>query len=202
MTVLTTLLAVTTPWILGSDVKVRALVVLDYSGVVTVLLSAAVCNEGEVRLCVRDDCVIMENQDFLIDNRLSVGRVEVCLDGRFGTICRDSWDNQDASVLCSELGFSRYGAIALSDAQFAEGLKPTSYNAINCHGNESRLSDCVFVGPTGAQSCGRFEDAEVVCQSEQILTYQVSQTVICYMTHLPLPQTLTPPSLGTAPLVT
>ncbi len=124
------------------------------------------CTEGEVRLCIGEGCVFMETQDFLIDNRLSVGRVEVCLDGRFGTICRDSWENRDASVLCSELGFSRYGAIALSDAQFSEGLKPTSYNEISCHGNESKLSECAFVGPSGAQSCGRFEDAETVCQSK------------------------------------
>ncbi len=129
-------------------------------------LPSATCTEGDVRLCIGDACVVTETQDFLINNRLSVGRVEVCLEGRFGTVCRDSWENNDASVLCSELGFSRYGAIALSDAQFSEGLKPTSYNEINCVGNESRLSDCAFVGPAGAQSCGRFQDAEVVCQSE------------------------------------
>ena len=37
------------------------------------------------------------------------GRVEVCSGGQFGTICYDSWDNRDASVICSQLGFSRYG---------------------------------------------------------------------------------------------
>lgn len=56
------------------------------------------------------------------------------------------------------------GAIALRDAQFAEGQKPTSINVLNCNGSESRLSECDFVGPSGAQSCGRLEDAEVVCQ--------------------------------------
>ena len=36
-----------------------------------------------------------------------VGIVEICLNSHWGGICRDGWDNNDAAVVCNQLGFGR-----------------------------------------------------------------------------------------------
>ena len=51
------------------------------------------CREDEIRL-------VNEGADGLC------GRVEVCLDDFWGTVCDDGWDVRDATTVCRQLGLS------------------------------------------------------------------------------------------------
>ena len=53
------------------------------------------CSDGDVRL--RDG------------QSPSQGRVEICFNNQWGTVCDDFWSNDDGNVVCRQLGFSPTG---------------------------------------------------------------------------------------------
>ena len=134
------------------------------------LINIVGCTNGDARLVH-------------VNNPLE-GRVEVCYDGVWGTVCGSGWDVSDASVVCRQLGYSGsgmiiiiihtdlshpypsdtyLGAIPRTDATlFGQGTGPVFLYYVACRGLESRLLDC----PNGGielNTCSHNRDAGVTC---------------------------------------
>ncbi|XP_035670254.1 deleted in malignant brain tumors 1 protein-like, partial [Branchiostoma floridae] len=90
------------------------------------------------------------------------GRVEVFSEGQWGTVCDDVWGQEDAEVVCRQLGFP--GAEkAKTEASFGQGSGQIWLDDVQCSGSESRLQNCSH-GGWGSHNCGHEEDAGVVCK--------------------------------------
>ena len=117
------------------------------------------------------------------------GRVEVCLDQQFGTVCDDFWDPVDATVVCRQLGFSTIStlsfvfqaiteccyyvsfeiffdnqptdAIAFVRARFGAGTGPIYLDNVACTGTEGQITSCTYDSVT--TDCAHSQDAGVFC---------------------------------------
>ncbi|XP_071476063.1 scavenger receptor cysteine-rich domain-containing protein DMBT1-like [Diadema antillarum] len=98
------------------------------------------------------------------------GRVEIYDGYQWGTVCDDFWDDDDAQVVCRQLGYSITGARALTSAYYGQGSGSIFLDNVNCYGSESRLTSCSHNG-WGSNNCGHSEDAAVDCGKQ--LNYNV-----------------------------
>ena len=111
------------------------------------------------------------------------GRVEVCLNGDWGTVCDDGWGTVDANVACRQLGYSGSGkrqhysgnikfstfytfpfadATAYSNAHFGHSANIIiALDDLACTPAQSRLIDCTHDSNTG--DCSHSDDAGVQC---------------------------------------
>ena len=124
------------------------------------------CNETDVRL--------VEGQT------PHDGRIEICLDGGWGSVCYDQWDIGDAKVVCRQLGYDGCELFAWpinsmscilslfkvsltkSSSSSSNGQTYSHLDDIDCNGNESKLSDCEYKEISG-QNCDLGEEPVVTC---------------------------------------
>ncbi|XP_074423582.1 scavenger receptor cysteine-rich domain-containing protein DMBT1-like isoform X1 [Larus michahellis] len=131
------------------------------------------CNHGEDAGVVCSDANITEEvQVRLADgpNRCA-GRVEVLHQGQWGTICDDSWDLNDAKVVCRQLGCGTAVA-APGQAHFGQGLEPIWLDDAECTGLETTFTQC-SLSSWGVHNCNHEEDTGVVCSGTNPLQVRV-----------------------------
>lgn len=114
------------------------------------LILAKFCFDGEIRLA--DGANSYE------------GRVEMCHNNEWGTVCDNGWSISDGIVACRQLGLP-YVAIT-TDASFGPGAGHIWLDKLMCTGSESQLANCHHNG-FGLHSCNHNEDAGLVCGCKQ-----------------------------------
>ena len=139
------------------------------------ILYTAPCTTGQLRLAG--------------GNIANEGRVEICINNQWGTVCDNSWGYNDAIVVCRQLNYLSHGqhqdycscntchfnhvlyktgAVAFSRAHFGAGTGPIYFNNVNCRGTESNLINC---SRSSFINCyrGHSWDAGVRCQGIVII---------------------------------
>lgn len=149
--------------------------------------TAEQCLEGSIRLLPTTTSEMFYTspvnslpKQYFLKDELRVGRVEVCVDGAYGTVCDIEWDNKDAAVVCHQLGFSPYGTLyftllsatlhnlcictgAISgSSDFSDEKFNTHLFRVSCNGTESYITECQ--NSTNDRVCGQHSDAQVICQ--------------------------------------
>ncbi|KAM4899268.1 scavenger receptor cysteine-rich type 1 protein M130-like, partial [Sylvia borin] len=93
------------------------------------------------------------------------GRVEVKLQGQWGLLVDDSWDMEDAEVVCQQLGCGSASGAYSTYERFGEGDEPVSLAIVDCGGYETTLWDCEIRG-WGPYNGRIYKlDTGVVCQA-------------------------------------
>ena len=115
----------------------------------------------------------------LVGGDSTSGRVEICLNGGWGTVCDDGWDSRDARVVCRQLGLPTSceylyqhisyrpctniaDSTAVNYAGFGQGVGPIHLVNVGCYGDEFQLLSCSH-HVIGNYYCSHYEDAGVIC---------------------------------------
>ena len=102
------------------------------------------------------------------------GRVEVFINGQWGTVCDNSWDSSDARVVCRQLGYT--SGTAYGGAVYGQGTGRIWLDNLNCTGSEDSLLNCSHHG-IGQHSCSHGEDASVTCYRGEYSDFTISRLI-------------------------
>lgn len=93
--------------------------------------------------------------------------MEVCYNDFWGTVCDNEWTDEDALVVCRDLGLSIHNSSALPNSEVVDGTGKIWLENVDCQGSESSLIMCNSLERGIHKSfCAHSEDVGVQCFSK------------------------------------
>ena len=114
----------------------------------------SLCEDGDIRL---------ENGSNPLE-----GRVEVCFNNAWGTVCDNSFSTSDAHVVCRQLGYTFNGTQVVPISEFSQGSGPIFLDEVACDGEEGRIMECGGTAP-GVHTCTHNQDVAIRCIGKQYI---------------------------------
>ena len=104
------------------------------------------------------------------------GRLEVFLNGEWGTVCDDVFSDKNALVACPQLGYDGNTATAQGFAFYGQGSGRILLDDVICIGSEDKLSNCRNNG-WGNHNCAHGEDVGITCTGSRTGNFYTSDRV-------------------------
>ena len=105
------------------------------------------------------------------------GRLEVQVNGVWGTVCDDFWGLDEADIVCRQLGYPGGALVADGTPVAGTGL-PIWLDNVMCSGTEFFIWDCANNGP-GSHNCAHFEDVYLVCRPNATDNTTTARMCLC-----------------------
>ncbi|XP_019854464.1 PREDICTED: scavenger receptor cysteine-rich type 1 protein M130-like isoform X2 [Amphimedon queenslandica] len=100
------------------------------------------CTHPKAIRCYRGDLCV-DGKVRLVDGSLNQeGRVEVCVNGVWGSICGQGWSTSDARVVCKQLGYPDTEPYISTNGKYGAGNGPIFFSGVSCQGWENSFSLC------------------------------------------------------------
>ena len=109
------------------------------------------CTDGDVRL-------VSSGSD-------NSGRLEVCFNNAWGTVCDSQFGSRDARIICGQLGFDNSTGAAVNLPVAPGDATPIFLDFVDCQGSERRVTECPLRNGAriGVTECSHDDDVGLRC---------------------------------------